>query len=45
MMYEGFPTLRLIEGEKLYERYKGMRDLAALKTYVEGGYVLPLLMN
>ena len=34
----GFPTLRLVEGDKLYEKYKGMRDLASLKTYVEGGY-------
>ena len=30
--------MRLIEGEKLYDKYKGMRDLASLKTYVEGGY-------
>ena len=30
--------MRLIEGDKLYDKYAGMRDLASLKTYVAGGY-------
>ena len=34
---KGFPTLKLIANQKLYN-YKGPRDLEALKSFVTGGY-------